>query len=118
MSLTRFLFCRGCSPRVVAFLVAMAVIAAGVGFPPVSLADAAVAVDDEHQPDSQPCEESPDESLEDEESSAGKHSAVLGCELAIAPPVRTGYGVEAFSSRLPAGPRGSSMPIRGPPAAA
>lgn len=118
MSALRFLTMRGFSPRAVALLMAMAMIAAGIGFPPVSLAGAAVASADDQQPDSQPCEESPEESTEDEESSAGKHAAVLGCSLSLDPPAVASPGVASWSPWLPGGLLASAAPIRGPPASA
>lgn len=117
MSAPRFLNLRGFSPRVVAFLMAMAMIAAGIGFPTATPAASAVESDDQRS-DSQPCEESPEESSEDEESSAGKHTAILGVSFAIDPSAAIGYGVVAPSSRQHAGPLASATPIRGPPSAA
>ncbi len=118
MSALRFLTKRGFSSRAIALLMAMAMIAAGIGFPPASLAGTVVASADDQQPDSQPCEESPEESAEDEESSAGKHAAVLGYSLALDPATLASHGVAWFSSWFPAGFLASSTPIRGPPAAA
>ncbi len=114
MSGSRFLTVPGFLPRAIALLLAFAVL----GFPPVSVVGAAVASDDDQHPDSQPCEESPDESLEDEESSAGKHASVLGCPFLLDPPSLTGDGIESLASRLPAGLLAASTPIRGPPASA
>ncbi len=117
MSALRFLTSRGLSPRAVALLMAMAMIAAGIGFPPVTAAGSVINPDD-RQSDSQPCEESPEESAEDEESSSGKHAGVLGISLPLAPPAVIGFGVFAPACRLHAGPLASAAPIRGPPAAA
>ena len=117
MSALRFLTSRWFSPRVVAPLMAMAMIAAGIGFPPVIQAGSSIDTD-EQQSDSQPCEESPEESAEDEESSAGKHASILGVALPPARPTVVGFGDCGSSFRLHAGPLASAAPIRGPPAAA
>jgi len=117
MSRSRNLILPGLLPRAIAVLVALSIVADGFGLPPVPASGLAIPSDDDPA-DSQPCEESPDESAEDEESSAGKHSAALGCGIAIAPPAVVAFGVFALSSRLHAGPLDSSAPIRGPPAAA
>ena len=116
MSATRFLTARGYSPRVIALLVGVAVIASGIGFPHVSPAGGTVAADDERS-DSQPCEEPQDESVEDEEASSGKHAAVIGAAVVLDSPLFRCPGSIEPSALFPGGLLSAAQPIRGPPQA-
>lgn len=114
MSASRSIRRRRCSPAAVVLLLATAMIAAGVGSRPVAMSGATVASDDRHS-DSQPCEEPQDESSGDEETAAGKHSAIVGAVVSVDPPVAHGPCPAEIPSRLTAGALPDAPPIRGPP---
>jgi ABC-type glycerol-3-phosphate transport system substrate-binding protein len=118
MSASRFLTLRGCSSRVIALLVALAMIAAGIGFPPVLTADTAASASDDHHSDSPPCEEPADESAEDQETSAGKHAAIVGVAFSLSPPALQRRSLAEAAAQLPADTLLGFPSIRGPPGSA
>ncbi len=112
--MSKALMHRGSPLTAVVLLLVTAMIAGGVDFLPVP-ADGASVADDDRRPDSQPCEESQDESSEDEETASGKHAALVGVAVAIDPPAPHGPGISESDTQLQAKTLDGSSPIRGPP---
>lgn len=117
MPARRLLFSRGITPRVVALLMAMTMVAVGIGLPPIPVDGLALDSEDQSS-DSIPCEESSSESAEDEEVSAGKHSPLLAATFRVEGPSGPGLRLVESCSRLSRGLLLGAPLIRGPPVAA
>jgi len=113
MPMSRSFSRRGFSPAAIVLLLITAMLGGGLEIRPAAAAGCSIAADD-HLPDPQPRDESPDESAEDEEGESAKHAA-LGCSIAIDPPASRGGTLSDRHSRLSAGARLAAAPIRGPP---
>jgi hypothetical protein len=107
---------RGFSPAAIVLLLITAIVGGGVEIRPVPASGCSIATDD-HVPDPQPREESPEETAEDEESASAKH-AVLGSTVALEWPACRGRRLCDSPDLLAAGRRLGAAPIRGPPSQA
>jgi len=116
MSVSRLLSSRGFSPAAIVLLLTTAIVGGGLEIRPAPAGDCSIATDD-HAPDPQPREESPEESAEDEEGESGKHAA-LGSAIALELPATPGGKLSDCHGRFSAGARLGSAPIRGPPSQA
>jgi hypothetical protein len=116
MSVSRLLSRRGFSPAAIVLLLITAMVGGGVEIRPAPAGGCSIATDD-HAPDPQPREESPEETAEDEESASAKH-AVLGATVALEWPACRGRRLCDSSAQFAAGGRLGTAPIRGPPSQA
>lgn len=97
-------------------LLITAMLGDGIELRPAPSAGCSIVADD-RAPEPLPCEESADESAEDEESEAAKH-AVLASAVALDWPAARGGKVRDVLSRLASGAHLDAAPIRGPPSRA
>ena len=116
MSPTRLLPHRGVAPAAIVLLLVTAIVGGGLEIRPVPAAGCSITTDD-HAPDPQQREESPEESLEDEPNGAAKHAA-LGSQVALDLSACRGRRVGDCPCRFAAGTMLGAAPIRGPPASA
>ena len=110
----RPLFSTRFTPRLVALVMAMGMLAVGFGLPPVPV-DGVVVDAAEQSSDSVPCEETSSESAEDEEVSSGKHAVVLSATLTVDGPADLGLRAVESVPRLEPGILCGASLIRGPP---
>ena len=116
MSVSPLLSRRGFPPAAIVLLLIAAMIGGGLDNGPVPAGGCSIATDD-HAPAPQPCEESSDESAEDDDRESTKH-AVLGSAIPLDCPAPRGRKTCDCSARLAAAIRLGAAPIRGPPSLA
>jgi hypothetical protein len=116
MSVSRSLSGRGFSPAAIVLLLITAMVGGGIEIRPAPAGGCSIAGDD-HLPDHQSREESPDESAEDEEGESAKLTA-LASTITLEPPAPVGGKLPDCPARLAAGALLASAPIRGPPSQA
>lgn len=116
MSVTSVLSQRGCSPAAIVLLLVAALVGGGVEILPSPAEGCSIAAED-HEPEPQPREESPEESAEDEESGSAKHAAIASTTVLDWPAARGGTLADR-PARLAAATRLDAAPIRGPPSQA
>lgn len=107
---------RGLSPAALVLLLIPAIVAGGLEIRPAPAGGCSISTDD-HAPDPQSREASPDESAEDGEGESAKHVA-LGSTVTIDHPAPRAGMLRDRPARLTAGTLCGTAPIRGPPSQA
>jgi len=107
---------RGLSPTAIVLLLIAAMVGGGLEIRPAPAGGCSIATDD-HVPDPQPREESPDESAADEEGKSAKHAALAAAITLEPPAARGGKLLDRPTQFAPSSRRGTAF-IRGPPSPA
>lgn len=116
MPVSRAVSRRGFSPAAIVLLLITAMVGGGVEIRPEAAAGCSIAADD-HGPEPQAREESPEESADDEDSGAAK-TAFLDSTVVIDELARRSGRLNDSAARLSADGRRGTAPIRGPPSRA